>query len=1144
MAAPILGDMASRDDLARAEEGAVTTAGGGERDDVGLEGEAGGVVAAPLPGAVVTAVRIFGASPVLGLALVAVLASGPQLHAQDAKDRHKIEVVPTTPHTSWVQAVAFSPDGARVLSGATDDTIRLWDVATGALLRIFGPKAGGSVAFSPDGTRVLSSSGKTMRLWDAATGTMLRTFEGHSDTVYSVAFSPDGARVLSCGADNTIKLWDATTGELLRTFEGQSRLLRSVAFSPDGTRVLSGGSDLKFRIWDATTAALVRTFDAPEPGVGSVAFSLDGARVASSDWRGTINLWSAASGGLLRTFEGHSDGVEALALSPDGTRVLSSGSNDRTVRLWDATAGGLLRSFEGKPRGVKSVAFSPNGARVLSGGWAGNINLWDAATGALLRTFDGHSSAVAEAAYSPDGARMLSGHGDRAARLWDAATGALVRTLEGHSDEVTSVAYSPDGARVLSGSADKTIRLWDAATSTLLRTFEGHSDEVTSVAFSPDGARVLSGGADGKGLKNSTVKLWDAATAKLLRTFEEHRVPISSVAFSPDGTHVLSASADGDGRLWDVAWGAVRRKFSGQVVAFSPDGARVLSGSSSETVHLWDARTGAPLRIFRGHAGPVRSVVFSPGGARVLSGSTDGTVRLWDPATGTLLRTFQGHAGPVRSVAFSPDGRRILSAGKDTTLRIWDADTGAQVAIVIGGHDGRWLALTPAGFFAGSRSANDLLGIVRGFDITTIHQVHQSLFNPDLVREALAGDPNGEVAEAAKVINLEKVLDSRPAPGVVIEPPGKRGEATTDVISVTARIEDRGKGVGRIEWRVNGITAAVAARPPGRGPVYTVTRQLALDAGENTIEVVAYNGSNVLASLPAHTTVKFTGPADKTKPRLHILAIGINTYVDKGWVPPGSDAARGFGPLGLAVKDATAFADSMRRAPAGLYEEVRVTLALDEDASHANLAKLVDKVAAEIHPRDSFILFAAAHGDAEAGRFYLIPQDYQSGPPGTLRQRAIGQDDLQDWLANRIKARRAIVLLDTCESGALIAGHKRSRVDTAASEAGVGRLHEATGRPVLTAAAAGQAAGEGAIAGTHEGHGYFTWAVLDALRYGDANGNGTIELSELAAHVQSVVPKVAAGVVIRAAASAPPSVRQAARFGSRGDDFPVAKRLP
>jgi hypothetical protein len=78
---------------------------------------------------------------------------------------------------------------------------------------------------------------------------------------------------------------------------------------------------------------------------------------------------------------------------------------------------------------------------------------------------------------------------------------------------------------------------------------------------------------------------------------------------------------------------------------------------------------------------------------------------------------------------------------------------------------------------------------------------------------------------------------------------------------------------------------------------------MALDPGENIIEVVAYNGANLLASLPARTTVKFTGSTDKGKPKLRILAIGINAYVDKGWAPPGKQPLD-FGPLALAVKDA------------------------------------------------------------------------------------------------------------------------------------------------------------------------------------------------------------------------------------------------
>src|SRR5262249_48182320 len=154
----------------------------------------------------------------------------------------------------------------------------------------------------------------------------------------------------------------------------------------------------------------------------------------------------------------------------------------------------------------------------------------------------------------------------------------------------------------------------------------------------------------------------------------------------------------------------------------------------------------------------------------------------------------------------------------------------------------------------------------RGLKITAIDQVWQSLFNPDLILKTLAGDPEGEVREAAMVINLEKVLDSGPAPLVEIISHASGSKSVTDRIIVSALIRDRVKGTGGIEWRINGITVGVMNAPADVGPVYEVKRELALDPGKNVIEVVAYNGRNLLASLPAQTTIAYTGPPDKVRP--------------------------------------------------------------------------------------------------------------------------------------------------------------------------------------------------------------------------------------------------------------------------------------
>ncbi len=553
------------------------------------------------------------------------------------------------------------------------------------------------------------------------------------------------------------------------------------------------------------------------------------------------------------------------------------------------------------------------------------------------------------------------------------------------------------------------------------------------------------------------------------------------------------------------------------------------------------AQEKPPVEIFAQVSnGSVASVAFSPDGRFVLSGGYyktgykageegEGELKLWEVATGKKLRTFSGRTGWIMSVVFSPDGRFALAGIADGTTRVWQVDKCQEVAQMMATPDGEWLTMTPEGFFSASQRDTDMLAIVRGMESTTIGQVHQSLFNPDLVRESLAGDPDGEVKRAAEVISLDKVVESGPAPLVEITSNKPGSQSGGDLVAVTARITDRGKGIGRIEWRVNGITAAVSNAPANAGSMYEVKRELALDPGDNTIEVVAYNASNLLASLPARTSIAYTGPTDAVKPKLHILAIGIDAYT-------------GVPKLSLAVADAKAFAAEMEKAGAGLYGEVRVRTLLDAEADASGLARAVDKFAAGIHPRDTFVLFAAAHGFSQGGRFYLIPQDYPGGiAPETLSARAIGQEKLQDWIANRIKAKKAIILLDTCESGALTQGYSRSRVDRPASEAAIGRLHEATGRPVLTAAAEGQEALEIAKLG----HGVFTSALIDALHHAHTDEHGYIRVSDLAPHVQDLVPKLVAGGEGRSAIPrGEGSASQSAHFGTTGSDFALVAKLP
>ena len=630
--------------------------------------------------------------------------------------------------------------------------------------------------------------------------------------------------------------------------------------------------------------------------------------------------------------------------------------------------------------------------------------------------------------------------------MWDAASGQLIGTFAGHSRLIGSVAFSPDGTRLLSGSPDNTLKLWDAARGQLIRTFEGHSTWVNSVAFSPDGARLLSGSGD------MTLKLWDTASGQLIRTSKEHSMPVNAVAFSPDG-------------------------------------ARLLSGSNDKTLKLWDAASGQVVHTFTGHSGPVTSVAFSRDGSRLLSGSWDRTVRLWDAASGQLVRGFEGHSGWVNSVAFSPDGKRLFSGSGDSTVRIWNTATGQPLASLFASRSGEWMAITPEGFFDVSAKGADMLSIVRGLEVFSIDQFYQVLYRPDLVREKLLGDPGSKVRDAAAKLDLAKLLDSGRVPNVAITSHKAQGISPVDLVSMEARLADQGGGVGRAEWRINGITVGVVEKAAAAaGQPIALKQAMALDPGENTIELTAYNGANLVASVPARAKIIWTGSEPTAPPRLYVLVVGINDYLDAGLK------------LSYAVPDAKTLAAALKQAGQGHYEDVVVTQVLDRDVTAEKLDAVFMDLAAKVRPRDVFVFFAAGHGKTLDGRYYFIPHDLRYHTEQSLVQQAIGQDKLQAWFA-RILAKKAVLMFDTCEAGSLT-----ERVKTRGGleqKAALGRLIQATGRATLTASTATQEAFEG-----HGGHGVFTFSLLDALGRADTNNNGLVELAELIQHVDGLVPAI------------------------------------
>jgi len=582
--------------------------------------------------------------------------------------------------------LAFSPDGAFLVSGDDKGTLKMWNADGTREVRSIKAHGGriNGLAFSRGGDVLATASADgTVKLWETATGREIRSIlliKGiFKENKYGLALSPDGKRLAT--ASDAITIWDTSNGKEIRTLKGHSGLIPTLAFGPDSDRLVSASFDGTAAVWDLTTGQKIQTCEHRGVTMDAVAVSPDGRLFVSGSRDGVLKSWDIKTGKESIPFKGHLNKINRLVFSPDGERLAST-SDDTTVKLWDVATGSEIQTFRGHASAVNDVAFSASQNIIASGAWDNTVRLWDAASRQEPRSLN-HQGAVIGVAFSRDGKWLAAGSG-RFISVWDRSTGqklwmeheTLASALEGTALVTAGsncLLFHPDSRILVVGLANGNIQMRDALDGHVLRMFKGHASAVTSLDFNPDGRILATAGMDRE------IALWNASNGCQIALFKGHTDAVRNVTFSLDG-RLLASAGENERivRLWDVLTRQQIRTFVGHEgaiygVVFSPDGRKIFTGSTDEMIRVWDVETGRSIRVYRGHAGTVQCLSLSPDGTRLASGGADRTVKIWDIRTGQELQTLKPNAGNVLCVAFGPDGSRLAAGCFFGVVSVWDA---------------------------------------------------------------------------------------------------------------------------------------------------------------------------------------------------------------------------------------------------------------------------------------------------------------------------------------------------------------------------------------------------------------------------------------------------------------------------------------
>ncbi|URD53703.1 WD40 repeat domain-containing protein [Chroococcidiopsis sp. CCNUC1] len=668
-----------------------------------------------------------------------------------------------TGHTDSVNAVAVTPDGKWVISGSSDNTVKIWNLKTGNIKLTLTGHTGSvnAVAVTPDGKWVISgSSDKTVKVWNLNIGQLLRTLPEHTDSVNAVAVTSDGKWIISGSSDKTVKVWNLNTGKMKVSDKTDS--INAVAVNPVDCRLV---------IYSSVNTNITANAKTVERKLIIWNWETGKKQLLSNE---TVRLDKKIVNNLK----------QAIVVTPDCKLIISS-SSDNTLTTWNLKSRkneGILISFT---RFMRAVAVTPDGRLITSSSSGNALHVWNLENRRKLFTLRDHGNSINVIAVTPDNKLVTSGSSDNTLKVWKLKdTDVTINDIDDIDDiddindvkstPLKALAFTSNCKWLITAFSGKNLKALDME---LKKGKKVSFDLPSSDAFAitPDSNQVISSLSNSElGVSNleteenflplqsfDPCKKWLEIVlsclilciglvcsyflinyscdfiAYLSSFFSPSSSPSSfsppSLLPSPNLNHAeimcrqsktffyfallffivvipISLIVAKYPRLYNLY--NIESNNSDVTLAITPDGEKVISGSRGGNIRVWALKSRNILFTLTGHRDSVNTIVVIPYSPWIISGSSDNTLKLWNLTNRKELFTLRGHMDSVNAVAVTPDGCLAISGSSDNTLKLWNLTNRKELFTLRGHMDSvNAVAVTPDGCLAISGSSDNTLKV-------------------------------------------------------------------------------------------------------------------------------------------------------------------------------------------------------------------------------------------------------------------------------------------------------------------------------------------------------------------------------------------------------------------------------------------------